>query len=125
MTPEAFYISYLTAALLPPPIGSTQPPGVHVSASVPHAMPDEFVTVELTAGTRQDQILHVTLSIECWGTSREGACALLSKVDAAMKASVARDEVSRCELETSYNDTDTETHRPRYHARYGVVYLGG
>ena len=125
MTPEAFFIDYLKTALLPPPIGSTQPPGISVSGSVPHPMPDEFVTVELTGASRIDQIDHVKITVECWSTSRAAANALYTTVDDAMRASVQSEAVSRCELETGYNDTDTETHRPRYHARYGIVYLGG
>ena len=125
MTPEAFFIGYLTQALTPPPVNGEAQPGVNVSGCVPHPMPEEFVTVELTGSSRVDMIDRVVLSIECWSTSRDAACDLLAKVDAAMRGSAAKDEVSRCELETSYNDTDTETHRPRYHARYGIVYLGG
>ena len=125
MTPEAYFIDYLTGALTPPPINGVAQAGVPVSGCVPHPVPDEFVTVELTGSSRVDQIDHVTLSIECWSTSRESACELMTLVDAAMKRSPENDAVSRCELETAYNDTDQETHRPRYHARYGIVYLGG
>lgn len=125
MTPEAYFISYLTGALTPPPINGVAQAGVPVSGCVPHPMPDEFVTVELTGSSRIDQIDHVTLSIECWSTSRDAACNLMARVDAAMRISPVNDEVSRCELETSYNDTDQDMHRPRYHARYAVVYLGG
>lgn len=117
MTPEAYFIDYLTEAL-----AALEIP---VRGCVPHPMPDAFVTVELTGSSRVDQIDHVTLSIESWSTSREAACELMTLVDAAMKRSPENDEVSRCQLETSYNDTDQETHRPRYHARYGIVYLGG
>lgn len=115
MTPEAYFIDYLTEALQDIP----------VSGCVPHSMPDAFVTVELTGSGRVDQIDRVTLSIECWSTSRESACELMTLVDAAMQRSPENDAVSRCELETAYNDTDQETHRPRYHARYSVVFLGG
>lgn len=125
MTPEAYFINYLTGALTPPTVNGVAQAGVPVSGCVPHPMPDEFVTVELTGSSRIDQIDHVTLSIECWSTSRDAACNLMARVDAAMRISPVNDEVSRCELETSYNDTDQDTHRPRYHARYAIVYLGG
>ena len=125
MTPEAYFISYLSAALTPPPVNDTPVPGVSVSGCVPHPMPDRFVTVELTGSRRVDQIDRVTLSLEIYGTSRADANDLYTTVDAAMRASIAQNAVSYCELETAYNDTDEETHRPRYHARYGIVYLGG
>lgn len=125
MTPEAFFIDYLTTALTPPPVNGVAQAGVPVSGSVPHAMPAEFVTVELTGSGQVDKIDRVTITVLSWSTSRDAACALFTRVNAAMLCSPEKDEVSRCELETGYNDTDTETHRPRYHARYGIVYLGG
>ena len=125
MTPEEFVIDYLTRALTPPPVNGVPQPGIPVSGSVPHAMPDEFVTVELTGSGQVDKIDRVTITVLSWSTSRDAACALFTQVNTAMLASVTQDAVSRCELETGYNDTDTETHRPRYHARYGIVYLGG
>ena len=114
MSVESWFIDYLNGELTAP-----------VSGCVPHPMPGEFVTVELTGSNRADQILHATLTVESWSTTRAAACALHNLVDAAMRASVSENEVSRCELEAGYNDTDQETHRPRYHARYGIVYLGG
>lgn len=114
MSPEQFYIDYLSGAL-----------SVPVRGSVPHPMPDEFITVEQTGARRVDLIDTVQLVVECWSASRAAACALYALADAAMRESVELPEISRCAIETGYNDTDEETHRPRYHARYEVVYLGG
>ena len=125
MTAEAFVIDYLTRALTPPPVNGVSQAGTPVSGCVPHPMPDEFVTVELTGSGLVDRIERATVTVLSWSTSRDAACALFTRVNAAMMASVSENAVSRCELETGYNDTDTETHRPRYHARYGIVYLGG
>lgn len=125
MTPEKYFITYLTGALTPPPVNNVPVPGVPVSGCVPNPMPEEFVTVELTGMGIEDQIDRPVLTLLSWSTSREGACSLFEQVNAAMLAAVKDWPVSRVELETGYNDTDTETHRPRYHARYSVVYLGG
>lgn len=125
MTPEAYFINYLTGALTPPPVNGVAQAGVPVSGCVPHPMPDEFVTVELTGSGQVDRIDRVTITVLSWSTTRDAACALLTRVNEAMLASPINDAVSRCELETGYNDTDQETHRPRYHARYSVVFLGG
>ena len=125
MSPEQFYIDYLTDELTPPPVNGVAQPGVPVSGSVPHPMPAEFVTVELTGSRRTDLIDTVQLVVLCWSSSRAAACALYEQVNAAMLASISSPEISRCAVETGYNDTDTQTNRPRYHARYEVVYLGG
>lgn len=106
-------------------MNGVQQAGVPVSGCVPHPMPDQFVTVELTGSGRVDQIDRPTLTVLSWSTTRADALDLFERVNAAMLAAAQNWEVSRVELETGYNDTDTETHRPRYHARYGIVYLGG
>ncbi len=115
MTCEEYIISYLATELADP--------DVSVSGSVPHPMPDEFVTVEMVGHGRANYIDTVLLSIESWSTSRAAAAALHERVAAAMAGSVTAAEISSCELETAYNDTDMASHRPRYHARFAIVYL--
>lgn len=115
MTCEEFFIEYLSTEL--------ETPVISVSGSVPHPMPDEFVTVEMTGMSRVNYIETVLLTIECWSTSRARASALNERVYGAMRRASEQVEVSACSLETIYNDTDMETHRPRYHSRYSVVYM--
>ena len=113
MTCEEFIIGYLSSELTETVIP--------VSGSVPHPMPDEFVTVEMTGMSKVNYIEKALISIECWSTSRAQASALNERVYDAMCRVSEQAEVSACALETIYNDTDMETNRPRYHSRYSIV----
>jgi len=113
MTIEEYVIAYLGGALS----------GVTVHGSVPHPMPSRFVTVELTGSALVNRIPSAKLSIESWGTSRADSAHLHEDVAAAMLAITSNPEISRCRLETGYNNTDLTTDRPRYDATFDVVYL--
>lgn len=117
MTIEEKIIAYLGAQLA---AGGT---GINVSGSVPHPLPDVFVTVEKTGGSSTDRIPQAQIHVECWHTSRASAAALCETVTAAMLASVSEVEISACVLTASYNNPDLETHKPRYSASFTVTYL--
>lgn len=112
MNIEQFMINYLSGQL-----------SVGVSGSVPHPLPDEFVTVEKTGSSLTDRIDGATLAVQSWSTSRAAAAALNETVKAAMEAAAALPEISRCALESDYNYTDLATNKPRYQAVFDVVYL--
>ena len=112
MSIEAYIIGYLSEAL-----------SVPVSGSVPHPMPDEFVTVEKTSGSHTDRIKGATVVVESWSTSRAAADALNELVKEAMEGMAAEDEISRCALETDYNYPDLATNKPRYQAVFDVVHF--
>lgn len=109
---EPYIIDYLGAILTPP-----------VSGSVPHPMPDEFVTVEKTGGSYRDRIHGATIAVQSWSTSRGAAAALNELVKAAMDAIVSEPEVNWCQLNSDYNYPDLETNRPRYQAVFDVIYF--
>lgn len=113
MTIEEFIVDYLAGQL----------PGVSVSGSVPHPMPDEFVTVEKTGGAAVDLIPEAQIHLMCWSTSRAAAGALCDVVTAAMISAVSEAEISRCSLTASYNNPDLDSHKPRYSASFAVTYL--
>jgi len=113
MTIEEYVISYLAEELN----------GVPVHGSVPHQMPDRFVTVELIGSSRRNMIPSARLSVESWGESRADSAVLHESVVAAMLAMTANPEISHVELDTGYNNTDMTTDRPRYDATFDVVYL--
>ena len=119
MTIEQFYIEYLGAAL--GPVGST--PGIPVSGSVPHPLPDVFVTVERTGGRESDKIPEAQIHVKCWHTTRAAAAALAERVGAIMLASDGDPAVSQCVLNAIYNNPDLETKKPRYSASFAVTYL--
>lgn len=115
MTIEEYVISALSEAL-----------SVPVSGSVPHPMPQRFVTVELIGSSMRDMIRTARLSVKSWGESRADTAALYETVTAAMLALPARPEISSVTLNSGYNNTDLTSDRPRYDATFDVVhYVGG
>ena len=115
MTIEQKIISLLQIS-----VGSTEIP---VSGSVPHPMPDVFVTVEKTGGRETDLIPEAQIHINSWSTSRAAAAALGELVTQAMLATVSDAAISKVTLTASYNNPDLETHRQRYSASFQVTYF--
>ena len=94
-----------------------------VSGTVPHPMPESFVTVERTGGRNENLIRSATLVVQCWAQSMDAAANLCEAVTTAMEAANALPEISRCSLNSSYNFTDTSTKRFRYQAVFDLVYF--
>lgn len=113
MTIEEFFVDYLNDAEL----------GAEAHGSVPHPLPDSFITVEKSGEAVTNLIPTATLLVQSWSTSRAAAATLCVDVITAMLASPGRAEISSCALTASYNNTDLATHKPRYAARFEVVYL--
>lgn len=135
MTIEEYVIAYLTAALNPEePEEETEPapvlrsdpdpdPPLSVTGSIPHPLPDEFVTVELTGERVTNLVPTASLHINGYSTSRAAAAALGRQIYAAMAALPQQPEISRCALTSMYNDTDLEINKPREAAIFEIVYL--
>lgn len=113
MTVEEFYVQYLNGAL----------PDVETFGDVPSPLPDTFITVERVGGGQTDEIPRADIAVQSWGPTRAAAGQLNERVKAAMLASIARPEISRCHLDTDYNFTDTTTNHPRYQAVFEAVYF--
>jgi len=113
MTIEEFIIDYLSPLIT----------GIHVGGSVPHPMPNEFVTVEKTGSRSTDRIESATIAVQSWSTSIASAAALNELIKSAMAGATALPQISRCALNSDYNHTDQATHKPRYQAVFDVVYL--
>lgn len=114
MSIESFIIDYLN--------GGQLPAGVEASGSVPHPMPAAFVTVEKTGAGEVDKIRSAQVHIDCWSTSRAAAEALCETVLAAMAAINGEPEISRCVMNTSYNNPSLATNKPRYSATFDVIH---
>lgn len=109
---EEVIIQYLTTKL-----------SVPVSGEVPTPKPKSFVTVEKTGGNSRNKIRTATLAIQSWATSEAGASALNEQVISAMDDSVSLHEISKSQLNSEYNYTDTITKHYRYQAVFDVVYF--
>lgn len=95
---------------------------VPVSGEVPADPPASFVTVEKTGVGQRNFIYTSTLSVRSWAPSQVAAAALNEAVKVAMADAVQLDEVSRCHLNSDFNDTDTTRNQNRYQAIFSVVH---
>lgn len=93
------------------------------SASVPHPMPDEFITVEKTGAGLTNLIPEAQIHINCYSTSRANAADLCERTIAAMLSAISDPDISQVTLTSSYNNPDLTTDKPRYSAVFQVVHL--
>ena len=89
----------------------------------PPAPPEEYVLVEKTGSSQENLITTATVAIQSYSKSMYGAASLNKKVKQAMEDITAQDKVSRCDLDTDYNYTDTNKKEYRYQAIYSLVYF--
>ena len=115
MTIEEFVIGKLAAAL-------SSGAAVPVSGSVPHPLPEIFVTVEKTGGSTADRIPTDTLAVHSYSTSRASAAELSGLVKAAMAGLAAEPEIASVALVREFNYTDEINKKPRYRAVFDVVH---
>lgn len=113
---EEFVIDYLSAQL-------AASPAVGVSGSVPHPLPDDFVTVEKTGESKVNHIRTAQIHVDAWSTSRAAAAELCARVNSAMAGITTLPEISRCALNSSYNNPSQEYKKPRCSATFALVYF--
>ena len=118
---ENIVISYLYSALAYEE--GTSVVHIPVSGEVPTPLPEEFVTVEKTGGRIENHIRSATLAIQSWAGSQAKASMLNDKVISAMESLITLDSVSKCQLNSDYNYTDTSTKHNRYQAVFDLVYF--
>lgn len=94
---------------------------VGVYAESPKTLTD-YVLIEQTGSSRNNQILTATVAIQSYGKSMLDAMTLNDEVETAMEGFVQLDRVARVELETDYNFTNTETKQYRWQAVYNITY---
>lgn len=103
---------------------------VKVYMEKPQNPPQKFVLIERTSGRRRNFINEVTFAIQSYGESLFDACLLNEQVKNAMIGdgtttfgiAMESDDVSKCELNADYNNTDTQTKSYRYQAVFDLVF---
>ncbi len=85
-------------------------------------MPKEYVLIEKTGSSRENYIEKAVLAIQSYAESLQGAAELNERVKAAMERIIELPDISRCELNTDYNYTDTKRKKHRYQAVFDIVY---
>lgn len=103
-------LSYLNATL-----------SVEAYAEAPEELTD-YVLLEQTGSSRRNHIITTTIAIQSYGNSMLDAMTLNEEVKEAMDGFLQLDDVTRVELETDYNFTDTTTKQYRWQAVYDITH---
>ncbi|HEM3194113.1 hypothetical protein [Streptococcus suis] len=86
-------------------------------------MPDSFVVFEKTSGGKKNYLYQATLAIQSYGQSLEEAAFLNEEVKTVVEKMIELPSISKVELNSDYNFTDTETKRYRYQAVVDFIYF--
>lgn len=95
---------------------------IPVSLEVPEKPQPLFIVLEKVGGRRQEHISFATLAVQSYGPSLYEAATLNERVKAVMNSLPELDEITRSQLNSDYNFTDTATKRYRYQAVYDIAY---
>lgn len=96
---------------------------VPVYMEEPEKPPQSYVVIEKTGSSKENYICSAMLALQSYGETLLQAAELNEQVKVAMDDIVELDLVSRAELNTDYNFTDTQTKRYRYQAVYDLVFF--
>lgn len=88
---------------------------------VPQALTD-FVLLDQTGTSEENHITTTTIAVQSYGATLWDAMQLNDKVKAAMRRFARLDNVTRVELETDYNFTNTETKQYRWQAVFNITH---
>lgn len=95
---------------------------VPVYLEIPANPPESFVLIEKTGSNVVNMILKATFAIQSYGSSLFTAASLHEMVKHHMKYLDTIMNISKSELNSDYNYTDTTSKRHRYQAVYEVTY---
>ena len=70
-------------------------------------LPEEYVLIEKTGSGEENQIASASLAIQSYSGSLYGAASLNEREKEAMEKIVEMDDISKCQLNSDYNYTDT------------------
>lgn len=108
---EKRLLDYLSAAL-----------DVPCHMEMPDTVSGQFVVIEKTGTYQLNKITQATFAIQSYAPTLYDAALLNEQVKAAMEDLVERDDISRVQLNSDYNYTDTAMKRYRYQAVFVVTY---
>lgn len=109
---EKIVYDYLTA----------QFPNVPVVMEIPETMPERFILIEKTGGGRSNYLYTVTFAIQSYADSLYEAATLNEDVKQAMFDIIALNEITRIQLNSDYNFTDTSVKKYRYQAVFDMTH---
>ena len=82
-----------------------------------------FVVLERTGGSVKNYVCSATLAIQSYAPTMQEAAELNEKVKKAMDMAVMLDAISKSQLNSDYNFTDTTKKLYRYQAVYDLVFF--
>lgn len=86
------------------------------------AQETDYVLIDKTGSSRTNHIITSTFAIQSYGASLYEAMLLNAEVANAMEGFTALDQITRVELETDYNFTNTTTKQYRWQAVYDITH---
>lgn len=108
---EERLLSYLSNAL-----------SVPVYMEMPEDALGTFVVIEKTGSSMTNRITKATFAIQSYADSLYDAATLNEVVKTAMEDMIERDDISKVELNSDYNYTDTALKAYRYQAVFIVTF---
>ena len=93
--------------------------GVYMEA--PEQLTD-YVLLDQTGSSRTDHIITTTVAIQSYGASLYDAMVLNEYIKVAMEGFAELAQITRVELETDYNFTNTATKQYRWQAVYSITH---
>lgn len=93
---------------------------VPVYMEVPRHAPLKYVVIEKTGSSKQDFILTTMMTFKSYAPTMYLAADLNESVKAAMDNAAVLPEISKSQLNSDYNYTNTQTKSYRYQAVYDI-----
>ena len=88
----------------------------------PARKPPSFILVEKTGSGRSNHINEATIAVQSWAPRLTEAAALNEEVKALMDNLIELDSISRSQLNSDYNFTNTADKQYRYQAVYDITH---
>lgn len=95
---------------------------VEVYMEEPEEIPESYIIIEKTGGGYSNGIKSATIAIQSYAKSLADACLLNEEVKLALEDIDTQNPITKAELNSDYNFTDTETKRYRYQAVFDFLY---
>lgn len=103
-------ISYLTESL-----------GVYVGMEAPEQITN-YVRIDQTGSSRQNHIITTNIAIQSYGQSLYDAMVLNERVKNAMAEFISDPQITRVQLDTDYNFSNTATKQHRWQAVFSITH---
>lgn len=82
-----------------------------------------YIIVEKTGGSKRDHLASAILTIQSYAPTLYEAAELNEIVKNKMENIIELDDISKCELNSDYNYTETKRKKYRYQAVYDIIHF--